>query len=173
MQLQTSLPEKAECVCETLVLYLTKLFFTGWKQKPKYMPPVPCVHLNVHIVNIKEVLCGSGIGVTLSRTYVEFTRKRGDCDDIRTFTKGIRHLWFSASGQGVKHVVTTLCTRKQLVMYYMDRARFVYPLLFYLSSVLWYAPAPTREPWKETASTECLQGIEKRVCMCMSFKLGS
>ena len=52
------------------------------------MSPVPCVHLNAHIVNIKEVLCGSGIGVTLSWTYVEFTRKRGDCDDIRTFAKG-------------------------------------------------------------------------------------
>lgn len=88
MQLQTSVPEKGECVCETLVLYLTKLFFTGWKQKPEYMSPVPCVHLNVHIVDIKEVLCGSGIGVILSWTYVEFTRKRGDCDDIRTFAKG-------------------------------------------------------------------------------------
>ena len=53
-------------------------------------------------------------------------------------------------------------------MHYMNPAKF-YFCFIYLSSVLWYAPTPTREPWKETASTECLHGIEKRGSMCMSY----
>ena len=52
------------------------------------MPPVPCVHLNVHVDNVKKVLCGSGIGVEVSGTNVKITRKWGHCDDIVVFTKG-------------------------------------------------------------------------------------
>ena len=52
------------------------------------MPPVPCVHLNVHVDNVKKVLCGSGVGVEVSGTNVKITRKWGHCDDIMVFTKG-------------------------------------------------------------------------------------
>lgn len=86
--MQTSLSEKAESVCVALLLCPAVVFQTGWEEASDEVPPVPCVHLDAHVVNVKEVSCCSGVGIKVHRTNVEITREWGHCDDVVVFTKG-------------------------------------------------------------------------------------
>lgn len=86
--MQTSLSEKAESICVSMLLYPVVVFQTGWEEASDEMQPVPCVHLNVHVVNVKEVSGCSGVGVKMHWTDVKITGEWGHCDDVVVFTKG-------------------------------------------------------------------------------------